>query len=108
MPNLTEPIVREVLERFFDSTAQGNKGDATVDRLVIDGTHIQFKVTIVHRHVVKILGHKITVYSLTTDVEGNFDVMKPDPDKVSYTIKIPGGSISVSLLDVAQALAALA
>jgi len=108
MSNLTEPIVREALDKFFDSTARGNQGHADVDRLVIEGTHINFKVTIVHKHVIKVFGEKVTVYSLTTDVEGDFDVTNPDPDKLSYTVKIPGGSISVSLLDVVQILAALA
>ncbi|MEH7652187.1 MULTISPECIES: hypothetical protein [Bacillus] len=105
---LTETVVREALDRFFDSTAHGNEGHADVERLVIEGTKIQFRVKIVHRHVVRVFGQRVTVYSLTTDVEGNVDVTNPDPDKLSYTIQIPGGSISVSLLDVIQVLAALA
>ncbi|PGM06395.1 hypothetical protein [Bacillus thuringiensis] len=108
MPNLTEPIVREALDKFFDGTVSGNEGHADVDRLVINGTHIEFKVKIVHKHVIKVFDKKITVYNLTTDVEGDFDVTNPAPDKLSYTIQIPGGSISVSLLDVVQLLATFA
>ncbi|MEB2280046.1 hypothetical protein LAV73_08520 [Lysinibacillus xylanilyticus] len=105
---MTEPIVREALNKFFDSTARGNEGHADVDRLVIEGTHVNFKVTIVHKHITKVFWKKVTVYSLTTDVEEDFDVTNPDPDKLSYTVKIPGGSISISLLDVVQILAVLA
>ncbi|WP_342428419.1 hypothetical protein [Paenibacillus sp. FSL L8-0158] len=105
---LTEPIVREALDKFFDATAMGNEGRADVDRLIIDGTKIEFRVIIVHKHVQRFLGRRVTIYSLTTDVEGKVDVLNPDPDAVSYTIKHPFGSLSVSLLDVIQILAALA
>lgn len=95
-------------KQIFDSSARGNEGHADVDRLVIEGTHVNFKGTIVHKHVTKVFWKKVTVYSLTTDVEEDFDVTNPDPDKLSYTIEIPGGSISISLLDMVQILAVLA
>ncbi|MGA4712407.1 hypothetical protein [Bacillus safensis] len=105
---LTEVIVRETLDRFFDSTAVGNKGHADVDRVVINGTVVEFRVIIVHKHQIKVFGQKVTVYSITTDVEGKVDVLNPDPDAVSYTINHPFGSISVSLDDVIKVLAAIA
>ncbi|UBK99500.1 hypothetical protein [Clostridium perfringens] len=107
MAKLEEQIVRGVLDQFFDNTAIGNRGEANVDRLIINGTVIEFRVIITHKEVQKILGKKITIYSLTTDVEGKVDVLNPDPDAVSYSVKTPFGTLSVSIQDVITALAAL-
>lgn len=105
---LTEEVVRMILDQFFDGTAMGNRGQANAERVVIDGTNIDFKVVILHKEKKRILGKDVTVYSMTTDVEGKVDVLNPDPNSVSYTVKHSFGGISVSIEDVVEVLAALA
>ncbi|PGL92404.1 hypothetical protein CN943_21890 [Bacillus thuringiensis] len=108
MANISEVVVREALDRFFDSTAKGNEGHADVEEVNIDGTMVSFKVQIVHKHTQRILRNKITVYSLTTHVEGKFDILNPNESDLVYNIETPVGGMQVSLADTVKVLADLA
>ena len=63
----------DIIERFLeDSVAQGNEGDATVERLELNGVDLSFRFQIKHKQVFKervwlfvtcygsIGGHKLT------------------------------------------------
>lgn len=89
-------------ERIFDEIAQGNRGDAEVEVLDLDGTTLRYKVKIRHFHEIRILGRRVTVYSLTTHAEGTIDIQNPNPDDQRVCVNSPVGEICVTLAEVIE------
>ncbi len=103
----------DIIERFLeDSVAQGNEGDATVERLELDGVNLSFRFQIQHKQVFKerVLGQtiKFTVYDVTTPVEGQVNVIAPNPNDVTFGVDTPVGTIRFSILDIIGIFAGLA
>lgn len=101
----------QAIESYLDQhVAQGNEGDATVEKLEKDGNIILFNFDIHHRQVAKIRipgnGRKsIVVYSAHSTIDGKFDIVNPNPDDAKFSIDTPVGTISFSLSDLLLALA---
>ncbi len=101
-----------VLEHFFDSIAQGNRGDADIEVLELDGTVLRYEVKIRHRQVAKIRipfnGTKeVIVYSLTTYARGKIDIQNPAPSDQTVCVDTPVGQICVTLTEVIAIIAGL-
>ena len=108
MANLRNTEVARVLERHFDEIAQGNEGDAEIERLDLDGDTLSFRVKIRHRHTWKkpFGGGVIVVYDVTTYAEGNINPRNPDPASLRVCVETPTGQICITLEDVIAALVA--
>lgn len=113
MADLRGTTQADIIERFLeDSVAQGNERDATVERLELNGVELSFRFQIKHKQVFKerVLGRTIqfTVYDVTTPVQGQVNVLAPNPDAVSFGVDTPVGTIRFSILDLIGIFAGLA
>jgi len=107
--NLLGTDKANAIEYFLDqNVAQGNEGDASIERLEIDGTVLSFRFQIKHKQVFKqkVIGRtiKATVYDVTTPVEGRVDVKAPNPNDVTFGIDTPVGTITFSIRDIIAAV----
>ncbi|HUY32799.1 MAG TPA: hypothetical protein VMV69_08455 [Pirellulales bacterium] len=99
----------QVVHDFFQHLAQGNEGSATVKKLDLDGTRLDFSVDVRHRQTAKIKipfdGTKtIVLIDDTTNVSGTVDLLHPDPSDVNLRIDTPFGPIKFSILQLIEVL----
>lgn len=99
-----------ILEQYFDEIAQGNRGDADIELLELEGSTLRYKVKIRHHQVGRVRipfngTRNITIYSLTTHVKGKVDITNPDPDDQKICVNSPVGEICATLTDVIKAVA---
>lgn len=101
--------IAAVMDQYFDQLAQGNEGNADIERLERDGTMIRYKVKIQHKHVITIntpLGkRKVTVYSVTSYVQGEFDALNPSGVQVELCVNTPVGKQCFNLHDLIEIVA---
>ena len=102
----------DIIVRFLlDSVAQGSDTDATVERLELDGVNLSFRFKIRYRQIFsdRVLGQTIrfTVYDVTTPVEGQVNVLAPNPNDVTFSLDTPVGTIRFSILELIGIFAGL-
>ena len=108
--NLQQTAVATIIKQYFDSIAQGNKGSSKVEELTIDGSVVRFRVQIRHWHIWDGVFGDVTMYDITTPVQGDFDVMNPMTYKdinVCVDVGLGIGRVCVSLEQIATAVAAI-
>jgi hypothetical protein len=103
--------IAAVMDQYFDRLAQGNEGNADIERLERDGTVIRYKVKIQHKHVIKISTpfgkKKVTVYSVTSDVEGEFDALNPSGAQAELCVNTPVGEQCFDLRELIEIVGAM-
>ena len=95
-------------ESYFDAICQGNKGDARLERLDLDGTTISYRVVCRHYHVWDSWVGRVTMYDITTPVEGSFDAKNPATwTDQKACVDTPLGTWCVSLNELVPVLISL-
>lgn len=92
--------IKRILEEFLSHICAGNEGYAEVTTLEISGTHIKFEANLHHKHVTKILGRRVVVYSATTSVSGDFDMSNPSDSDLKVCTSTPIGDLCCNLKDI--------
>jgi hypothetical protein len=100
--------VKEKLEQLLSTLAQGNEGNAKLEKFDVDGSRVDFAAKIRHHHTTKVIGQKVTVYDVSTRASGAFDLAKPETLKVKVCVDKPsflgGGEICQELSGIADVL----
>lgn len=98
--NLLGTPVAAALDDYLDQLCKGNEGNADINTLELDGTVMNYDITMQHLHRIKVLGKKVTVYSLTTHARGKVDVLHPNPSDVKFCVDSPFGEVCATLSDI--------
>lgn len=104
------PQIAELVRDFFyDHVAQGNEREVEVERLSLDGTTLDFRIRIRHRHVWPLpFGKKAVAYDETMYAEGKADIVNPSPADVNLRFTVPVlGEISVTIEDLLKIIGPL-
>lgn len=105
--DLRNTAVASNLQSILNDMAQGNEGEASIQRLELDGNVLRFRVRVRHRHSWGFA----TAYSLTTYAEGNVNVLSPSPSSVNICADLPtylgGGQVCRSIEQIVTMAAAL-
>lgn len=93
------------LERFFDSICAGNRGDAKIEKMQLDGSTVSYGVELRHWQVWDSPFGRVTVYSLTNHVKGSFDLKDPSTWKnQKVCTSSPVGDICFTLDQLVEVL----
>ncbi len=107
--DLRNTEVAQKIESYFDAIAQGNKGDATIEMLEQDGFIIRYRIQIRHHHVWDSFVKRLTMYDITTPVQGEFDLKNPASfvdQQACVDVGLGIGRVCVSLQELAEAILA--
>jgi hypothetical protein len=98
------PETREFETWASKNLTAGNEGRVTVDSLTFDPNNgnAALSMTVRHRHVVKVAGKKLVVFSLTNPVNLNFNVRRG----VAGTVDL-GKGIVIPIATIANHLGSL-
>ena len=109
MSDLRETAAANEIEDRLDDLAQGNKGDAEIEKFELNGTTISFRAKIRHWHRVRPCGicPKVNVYKIDNFIDGSFDITNPGGANLDFTIGTPLGPLSFDLVDAAKASAGM-
>ncbi|OMF31924.1 RICIN domain-containing protein [Paenibacillus peoriae] len=93
LPDISSKIdeIKKRLEDYIkDNFAVGNKRNAHIEEFELRGIVLYFKVRVQSKEEKRepVIG-LVTVYSLTYHVEGNINLIIPDPDKIEICVDAP-------------------
>lgn len=97
------------IEEYFDTIAQGNQGKATIEILEQEDSLIRYKIYIRHHDVFYSWLTSLTMYDITTSLQGEFDLRNPATYVDQYACIDIGwgmGRVCVSLQPLAEAILA--
>ncbi|MGA4712406.1 hypothetical protein [Bacillus safensis] len=97
---LSETDLRDILTRYFSAFVIGSQGRVEVERSVIRGTEIDFKVIVISEQTIRPLS--ITFFRIRSVVEEKIDLLKPDHNERVIYIKQPVGGKSVNIKDLIE------
>ncbi len=95
------------IEEYFDAIAKGNQGKARVEILEQEGSLIRYKIHIRHHDIFYSWLTSLTMYDITTSLQGEFDLRNPATyvDQYAYIdIGWGMGRVCVSLQPLAEAI----
>lgn len=106
LESLSLDEVKAALEDFCEShLAVGNKRDARVEELTLNGTNVKFRVWIRSKHKPT---SWITLYSVTYEIKGEYDLSNPSSlGDTEISVNTPVGKLSVKAKEIAGILMAL-
>lgn len=94
------------LDKYFDGFCAGNEGNATIRKLELEGTRVQFNIEMRHRHV-PFAG--VVLYDVSNQVQGSFDAKHPDPRDIKFCIDVPVvGQVCLNLAELAALIVKIA
>ncbi|MBE2973402.1 hypothetical protein [Priestia megaterium] len=109
MAELTEAIrgtAIHLIEDYLETLAVGNEKKASVQELNLNGSKLSFKAEVVSKQRNKLwAGQYITVYSITTTVTAEVDLLNIAGSDVKVCVNTPAGPACADIDDLARALA---
>ncbi|WP_127549699.1 hypothetical protein [Paenibacillus amylolyticus] len=104
----TEKVKQRLDAYIEDHFAVGNKRNADIEEFELREEVLHFKLRVQSKEVKRTPFGRVTVYSLTYHVEGDVNLISPDPDDVKICVDAPWpvNSICVTAREIAEYLMA--